>query len=129
MLRLATNSHLPTTLPVVVTTNENSICSTRHLMNCRQIKDLLLLAGQKLMAGKVQMTLPMLLPCTLPIDISRKYDTVILYSDTCGGQNINKIIVTAILWLLNSAKTIKIVEQKFFESGHSHMECDYTQRN
>ena len=128
MLRLATNSHLPTTLPVVVTTNENSICSTRHLMNCRQLKDTAI-AGQKLMAGKVQMTSPLLSPCTLPIDISRKYDTVKLYSDTCGGQNINKIIVTAILWLLNSAKTIKIVEQKFFESGHSHMECDYAQRN
>lgn len=58
------------------------------------------------------------------VDATERYKEVVLYSDTCGGQNRNKICITAILSFLSSAKTIKKVSQKFFESGHSHMECD-----
>lgn len=43
---------------------------------------------------------------------------------TCGGQNRNKIIITAMVSFLSQANSIKFIEQKFFESGHSHTECD-----
>lgn len=49
---------------------------------------------------------------------------VIMYSDTCGGQNRNKIFSSAILHFLTTSKNIITVEHKYFESGHSHMECD-----
>lgn len=58
------------------------------------------------------------------IDAEESYTRVVIYSDTCGGQNRNRIVCTAISSFLSSAKTVKVVEQKFFESGHSHMECD-----
>ena len=58
------------------------------------------------------------------VDEGGKYDKVILYSDTCGGQNRNRHLITAILSFLYTSKNIIKVEQKFFESGHSHMECD-----
>jgi hypothetical protein len=48
----------------------------------------------------------------------------ILYSDTCGGQNRNRIVSSMIMvFLSKSVNTLK-VEQKYFESGHSQMECD-----
>ena len=53
-----------------------------------------------------------------------QYKRVIMYSDTCGGQNRNKIIITAILSFLSQSSNIHVIGQKFFESGHSHMECD-----
>lgn len=49
---------------------------------------------------------------------------VVLYSDTCGAQNRNSILGTAIINFLAQAENITSVEQKFFESGHSQMECD-----
>lgn len=58
------------------------------------------------------------------LDSKKKYSEIVLYSDTCGGQNRNRIICTAILSFLSKATSIKKVTQKFFESGHSHMECD-----
>ena len=54
----------------------------------------------------------------------KEYKHVILYSDTAGGQNRNRGICTAIISFLSSSKHIAKVEQKYFESGHSHMECD-----
>lgn len=58
------------------------------------------------------------------VDVEGKYSKVIIYSDTCGGQNRNRIVCTAIASFLSSAVSVKVVEQKYFESGHSHMECD-----
>jgi len=58
-----------------------------------------------------------------PVDDS-KAKHVVLYSDTCGGQNRNKIMCTALILFLATAKHINIIEQKFFESGHSQCECD-----
>ena len=58
------------------------------------------------------------------VDQSGKYREVVLYSDTCGGQNRNKVMATALLSFLTKSHNVKRIFQKFFESGHSHMECD-----
>lgn len=49
---------------------------------------------------------------------------VILYSDTCTGQNRNQYITYALRHALNKIKHIKIIDQKFLETGHTQMECD-----
>lgn len=49
---------------------------------------------------------------------------VILYSDTCGGQNKNSHVSAMFLCLMQHKKTINIIDHKFMISGHSHMECD-----
>lgn len=49
---------------------------------------------------------------------------IIMYSDTCGGQNRNKIVSTMCSVFLQTARNVKLIEQKFFEPGHSQMECD-----
>jgi hypothetical protein len=59
----------------------------------------------------------------------RGVKTVILYSDTCGGQNRNRIMCTALSLFLCKASNIRRIEQKFFESGHSQSECDSMHSN
>ncbi|KAE8739086.1 hypothetical protein FOCC_FOCC015421 [Frankliniella occidentalis] len=49
---------------------------------------------------------------------------LILWSDTCGGQNKNSIINSALITALSCKKTLKIIDQKFLISGHTHLECD-----
>ena len=49
---------------------------------------------------------------------------VIFHSDTCGSQNRNSILGAAIINFLCNKRHITVVEQKYFESGHSQMECD-----
>ena len=53
---------------------------------------------------------------SLPINIEH----VILYSGAFGGQNRNQIIADAV----TASKNIKMIDHKFLESGHTHMECD-----
>lgn len=48
---------------------------------------------------------------------------VTLFSDTCSGQNRNQN-VSALLMHTVQTTGIEVIEQKFFESGHSMMECD-----
>ena len=50
--------------------------------------------------------------------------SVILYSDTCSGQNRNKIVAAALRFAVDSIPNIKSTDQKFLESGYTHMECD-----
>ena len=57
---------------------------------------------------------------SLPINIEH----VVMYSDACGGQNRNQIIATSLLDAVNTSNNIKIIDHKFLESGHTHMECD-----
>lgn len=57
---------------------------------------------------------------SLPLNI----DHVILYSDACGGQNRNQVIATSLLDAVTAFNNIKIIDHKFLESGHTHMECD-----
>ena len=51
---------------------------------------------------------------------------VILFSDTCSGQNKNQYLsLTALLHnYLQSDTTILTITQKFLEPGHTQMECD-----
>ena len=49
---------------------------------------------------------------------------VILYSDTCGGQNKNSHVAAMFITLMQQKKSLEILDNKFMVSGHSHMECD-----
>lgn len=57
---------------------------------------------------------------TLPSHISH----VILYSDSCGGQNRNSHMAAMFLVAMQRIKHLKIIDHKFMVVGHSHMECD-----
>lgn len=48
---------------------------------------------------------------------------IIAYSDACGGQNKNKHISKLFMYIVRSTH-IKEIHHKFFEPGHSYMECD-----
>lgn len=48
---------------------------------------------------------------------------VILYSDSCGGQNRN-IKMTLMLKYFMASSDLDLIEQKFFLSGHSYNSCD-----
>ena len=49
---------------------------------------------------------------------------VIFYSDACGGQNRNKIVASCLLRCVRTMPNINIIDHKFLESGHTHMEVD-----
>ncbi|CAC5424332.1 unnamed protein product [Mytilus coruscus] len=49
---------------------------------------------------------------------------ITFYSDTCGGQNRNQYVASAMLYAFNQHKSIEIINHKFFERGHSEMEAD-----
>jgi hypothetical protein len=46
------------------------------------------------------------------------------YSDTCGGQNRNQFVASAMLYALHSHEHLETINHKFFERGHSEMEAD-----
>lgn len=48
---------------------------------------------------------------------------VILYSDTCGGQNRNSHVSAMFTWVLQTTG-INIIDHKFMVPGHSHLEVD-----
>jgi hypothetical protein len=56
----------------------------------------------------------------LPEDVSE----VILYSDTCGGQNKNTHVAAMLSYLLSIKTSIKYLHHKFMVPGHTHMEVD-----
>ena len=49
---------------------------------------------------------------------------VILYSDSCRGQNKNHIVASSLLHILANSQSLQIIEHKFLVSGHTQMECD-----
>lgn len=49
---------------------------------------------------------------------------VIMYSDTCTGQNRNSHIAAMCFSALQKNPNLKSIDHKFMVSGHSHMECD-----
>lgn len=57
---------------------------------------------------------------SLPPDVKK----VILYSDTCGGQNKNSHVAAMYMTVMQRNKNLEIIDHKFMVSGHSHMECD-----
>lgn len=50
--------------------------------------------------------------------------TIILYSDTCAGQNKNSIVAAMFTYLMQKKTTLKEVHHKFLIPGHTHLECD-----
>lgn len=59
---------------------------------------------------------------TIPQDTER----IILYSDSCGGQNKNIIMSLMIKYFLNywPHRNLKTIDQRFFVKGHSYNSCD-----
>ena len=51
-------------------------------------------------------------------------DTGTFYSDTCFGQNRNKYTAAELHHGVTNLPFIKIINQKFLETGHTQMECD-----
>ncbi|KAK7093661.1 hypothetical protein V1264_007365 [Littorina saxatilis] len=49
---------------------------------------------------------------------------VVLYSDTCSGQNRNQYAAAALQYVAQKLPNIETIDQTFLESGHTHMECD-----
>lgn len=50
---------------------------------------------------------------------------VTIYSDTCAGQNRNQYITAFLIhYIQKTGVELEIIEQKFLESGHTHMEVD-----
>lgn len=57
-------------------------------------------------------------------EIPKTVTEVSLFSDTCSGQNRNQYISALLLWAVQKIDQLQIIEQKFLESGHTHMEVD-----
>lgn len=51
-------------------------------------------------------------------------EEIILYSDSCGGQNRNIKMTMHLKKLLTSLVNVNTITQKFFISGHSYNSCD-----
>ncbi|KAL2086584.1 hypothetical protein ACEWY4_017643 [Coilia grayii] len=56
-------------------------------------------------------------------ELSPHVKHVVLYSDTCGGQNRNAAFSTMCLHAVSSLP-LSTIDHKYMESGHSQMECD-----
>lgn len=51
-------------------------------------------------------------------------ENIILYSDSCGGQNRNIKMTLLLKKILTSLVNVHTITQKFFISGHSYNSCD-----
>lgn len=58
------------------------------------------------------------------IELTPNIQNVVLYSDTCGGQNRNSHVAAMFFYALQQNTNLKLIDHKFMISGHSHMECD-----
>lgn len=47
-----------------------------------------------------------------------------LFSDCCSGQNRNAIVACMLQQAVIQSKNVEIIDLKFLEPGHTHMECD-----
>ena len=56
--------------------------------------------------------------------LPRSVNHVILYSDSCGGQNRNQYVSAALRHAVVNIESIQTIDQKFLVSGHTQMECD-----
>ena len=53
-----------------------------------------------------------------------KGNRVVMFSDTCGGQNRNQYMAALLLHIVQSHSTIQSIDYIFMVQGHSHMEVD-----
>ncbi|XP_039954189.1 uncharacterized protein LOC120770666 [Bactrocera tryoni] len=56
--------------------------------------------------------------------LSNDVKHVILYSDSCTGQNRNSYICAMFAKVLEDHPTIETIDHKFLVVGHTHLECD-----
>lgn len=49
---------------------------------------------------------------------------LVLYADTCGGQNRNQNVLASMFFAVNRRSNPQIIDLKFMESGHSYLEAD-----
>nr|CAH7748465.1 unnamed protein product [Callosobruchus chinensis] len=49
---------------------------------------------------------------------------IIMYSDSCGGQNKNSYVSAALLTALEKCENLAIIDHKFLLPGHTRMEAD-----
>jgi hypothetical protein len=57
----------------------------------------------------------------------KKYESaehITMFSDTYGGENRNSQMAIMAMHIVQEKPNLKVLEQKFFESGHSTMEAD-----
>ena len=52
-------------------------------------------------------------------------EDLVIYMDTCWGQNKNQMVASMLLKEVNCSKTLKKITLKFFESGHNQSEVDF----
>ncbi|CAH1226555.1 unnamed protein product [Diabrotica balteata] len=57
-------------------------------------------------------------------DLPEEVEKLVLYSDTCPGQNRNNILPIMFLKALEEKETLKEIDHKFLVPGHTHLECD-----
>lgn len=57
---------------------------------------------------------------SLPENVTR----LIFYSDNCMGQNRNSHVATMFSIMVSNASHIEMIDHKFLQPGHTHMECD-----
>ena len=51
-------------------------------------------------------------------------EEVVVWSDTCSGQNRNQYLCSLLIRLLREAKYLKKITLKYFTPGHNQSECD-----
>ena len=56
--------------------------------------------------------------------LSRETEEIIMYSDSCSGQNKNSYISVMFFIVLEVCPWISKITHKFLVPGHTHMECD-----
>ncbi|KAB0790124.1 hypothetical protein PPYR_15557 [Photinus pyralis] len=56
--------------------------------------------------------------------ISNTVRHLVLYSDCCPGQNRNAVVACMLQQAVCLVPHLKIIDLKFLEPGHTHMECD-----
>lgn len=64
--------------------------------------------------------------CVLKFILSLPTETkhLILYSDSCPGQNRNAVIACMLQYSLSVHETLETIRMNYLEPGHTHMECD-----
>lgn len=58
------------------------------------------------------------------MNLNPSIEHVIMYSDTCGGQNKNSHVAAMCLVALQNSTSLKMIDHKFLIPGHTHMESD-----
>ena len=56
--------------------------------------------------------------------LSDKTTELTIWSDNCSGQNRNRMLFPAYMWLVEKIPNLEIINHKYLLKGHTHMEAD-----